>query len=287
MAKLIYLTALGRSGSTVFERYAAMNLDIFALGEMTYAIERGIIENERCGCGVPFGECDFWKKFRELLERRFSAEEIRLLAIEQRRAESTLGFYLLRYKRVSSILDRYYQLQAEFIRSLPHEYAFDTSKRPVRPILLKRYLKQDEIQIVELVREPAAVAYSWTKSKVRVESTTGASATMPAVGYYKSVARWINVAIVSSRIRKRIANTVLIKYEDFVMNPDSAIAVLKAKPSSKGVDSAERYHPVSGNPSRFEPMKISPDIRWVTEVSPIKKIVTNVLTAPFKLLYRV
>ncbi len=60
--RVIYLGGLGRSGSTLLERLLGELPGVCASGEIVHLWQRGVAENERCGCGLEFSACDFWKQ---------------------------------------------------------------------------------------------------------------------------------------------------------------------------------------------------------------------------------
>ena len=59
---VLYIGGLGRSGSTLVERLAGQLPGACAVGELVHLWERGITEDERCGCGAPFHQCPFWQQ---------------------------------------------------------------------------------------------------------------------------------------------------------------------------------------------------------------------------------
>src|SRR5947209_18950727 len=61
VTRVLYIGGLGRSGTTLLERILGELPSACALGEVVHLWRRGIIDNERCGCGVPFGDCEFWR----------------------------------------------------------------------------------------------------------------------------------------------------------------------------------------------------------------------------------
>ena len=62
MVTVLYVGGLGRSGSTLVERLAGQLPGACAVGELVHLWQRGVTEDERCGCGAPFGQCPFWQQ---------------------------------------------------------------------------------------------------------------------------------------------------------------------------------------------------------------------------------
>ena len=52
--KLLFIGGLGRSGSTLIEKLLNEFNDAFAIGESVHLWERGLRDNELCGCGEAF-----------------------------------------------------------------------------------------------------------------------------------------------------------------------------------------------------------------------------------------
>ena len=60
MTIMIYLGAVGRSGTTLLERTLATSDHVAALGEVVHLWDRGVRDDEPCACGQPFSACSFW-----------------------------------------------------------------------------------------------------------------------------------------------------------------------------------------------------------------------------------
>ena len=63
--KLVFIAGAGRSGSTLLELLLGQFDGVFAAGELHSMWHRGLIENRRCGCGLPFRHCAVWKSVFE------------------------------------------------------------------------------------------------------------------------------------------------------------------------------------------------------------------------------
>src|SRR5690348_5241537 len=66
---VIFLAGSTRSGSTVLESELSAAVGGVAVGEVRYAWQRGIAENNLCSCGALFSECVFWNHVLELCRR--------------------------------------------------------------------------------------------------------------------------------------------------------------------------------------------------------------------------
>jgi hypothetical protein len=62
---VLYLGGQARSGSTLLERALGQIPTFWSSGEVRYLWDRGLIENQRCGCGQPLRDCAFWTSVGE------------------------------------------------------------------------------------------------------------------------------------------------------------------------------------------------------------------------------
>ena len=62
MAEVLYIGAVGRSGSTLLERLLGVARRPVPLGELVHLWERGLARNEPCSCWEPFRSCPFWSE---------------------------------------------------------------------------------------------------------------------------------------------------------------------------------------------------------------------------------
>ena len=60
--RVLFIGGLGRSGSTLLDRMLGRLNDVCSVGELVHLWERGLKENNRCGCGERFGDCPFWRR---------------------------------------------------------------------------------------------------------------------------------------------------------------------------------------------------------------------------------
>ena len=58
--RLLYVGGAGRSGSTLLDLLLSEVPGMFAAGEVRYLWNRGVRDNELCGCGQSFLSCPFW-----------------------------------------------------------------------------------------------------------------------------------------------------------------------------------------------------------------------------------
>ncbi|MCZ3387336.1 MAG: sulfotransferase, partial [Actinomycetia bacterium] len=58
---IVYIGGQGRSGTTLLERALGELPGVVSLGETVHLWDRGLRDDELCGCTEPFGSCPFWR----------------------------------------------------------------------------------------------------------------------------------------------------------------------------------------------------------------------------------
>ncbi|ETK33486.1 hypothetical protein MPTA5024_24315 [Microbispora sp. ATCC PTA-5024] len=59
---VVFIGGTGRSGSTLMSRILGAVPGFCAVGELCRIWDHGVRRDEKCACGVPFHECDFWRR---------------------------------------------------------------------------------------------------------------------------------------------------------------------------------------------------------------------------------
>src|ERR1700694_5529601 len=70
---VLFIAGAARSGSTLVDRVIGTQDGFCSTGELQFIWQRSFGENQLCGCGSPFHECDFW---REVSESAFGLEPL-------------------------------------------------------------------------------------------------------------------------------------------------------------------------------------------------------------------
>jgi hypothetical protein len=282
--RVVYLGGLGRSGSTLLERLLAELPGVSALGETVHMWQRGVVENERCGCGAEFGTCDFWSQVgkaafdgwdnvsvQRIAELRASTDRTRfiprLAAAElPARMQGALTEYTDYYLRV-------YQAVADVAGS---DTLIDSSKHASLAFCLARRPDVD-LRVIHLVRDSRAVAYSWTTRVARPDA--GGESYMTTYRPVRAAGHWNTENFALQLLARRGTPVLRVRYEDLVRSPEQTVqlladfAGLPADASTLGfigTDGDSRTamlheaHTASGNPMRFSTGKVSirGDERW-------------------------
>jgi len=169
----------------------------------------------------------------------------------------------------------------------------DSSKHASTAAML-RHVPGIDARIVQLVRDPHGVAWSWSKTVERPDATDGVSL-MARVGPARIAARWQSYNALLSLVR---SNGGVLRYEDFVDRPEHATRRLLAlgglEPAELPQFTGPRTvvldidHTVAGNPLRFRTgeLEIRADDEWRRAMPRAKRTLVGAMAFPSSLRYR-
>lgn len=298
---VLYVAGLGRSGSTLLERILGQLPGAVALGEVVHLWQRALKDNERCGCGLPFRSCEFWCAIGE---HAFSGwdqlEPESVLALKQR-VDRTRYVPLLALPvlpaRVAADVQAYVSLYERIYRAALHvtgaQLVIDSSKHASLAYCLRRSSRLD-MRVVQVVRDSPAVAYSWSKSIRRPESSDDSSM-MPRYGVGRVSARWVTDNVMVEGLGLLGIPRTLVRYEDFVADPAATVHRLAALagmadeadllfPVQDRVVDLVPAHTIAGNPMRFRtgPVEIRRDDDWRERLPPGQRRAVKLATLPVR-----
>lgn len=299
---VLFVAAAGRSGSTLLERLLARLPDVAAAGELVHLWERGLRDDERCGCGESFHACERWQ---DVGRRAYGgwdkvdvadAVALRWRVDRQRRipgmiAPSLARDYAADLRRHGERLGKLYRAVAD---SAGVSTVVDSSKHASTAFLLP-HVPGIQAHVIHLVRDPRGVANSWTRKVVRPE-TAGAPSLMPTYRPTHAALRWLLQNLEMEAVARTTSLPVTsIRYEDLVACPLTELARVAAATGLEGAPTRlgepplrlDVDHTVSGNPSRFRtgPLQLRPDEGWRTELPPAQRRRVELLTLPLRRRY--
>ena len=297
--KVAFVSSWSRSGSTLLDLLLGTLPGFWSAGEIRYLWDRGVLEDQLCGCGRKFGACPVWSNVRRLAfggRRRFDAgETLRARARAGRRAPwrllspaaSRLSHRSGRYR---STLARVYPA----IRDVSGAgVVVDSSKYASHGLALAG-IPEIELHVIHLVRDARAVAWSWQRVKPMPE-VHWTKARMPLKSPSRSALFWALENLAIARLARRARSYTLLRYEDLVADPRGTVrGLLRAlgeDPSHADaladgrVDFGEN-HTVAGNPIRFKRgvVEIRADSEWQARMPARQRALVTGLTWP--LLWR-
>lgn len=287
--KILYIAGWGRSGSTLLDNLLGQLPGFFSTGELRYIWERGVIGGWTCGCGELVKSCDVWSRVLSHLAEDDQIPEARtVLAWQQRVTRFRHTARLLALDEIGPA-DPILALYADVVTKLYERIVdvtgasviVDSSKRPSDAAVLA-LIPNIDLYVVQLVRDPRAVAYSWQQRQPGIDRH----------GVAASTGSWVAWNVACEGLRRRLpGRSMLIRYEDFVQDPRKklkAIADLLGErrdlieDSDSSVFMIGSTHTVSGNPARFKSgaVEVRPDTRWKTSISPWQRWSASAIALP-------
>jgi hypothetical protein len=274
---VIYLAGFGRSGSTLVERLLGEMPGASPAGELTHMWQRGVCENERCGCGQPFQQCPFW---RDVGQRAFGGwnhvDVGRIMAlrsaVDRSRRVPLHSAAALERAFLPGLEEyvRYYRQVYEAIAQVSgSRVVIDSSKHASLAFCLHSSPDVD-LRVLHLIRDSRAVAHSWSKTIRRPDTESESRmTTYPAM---TSAVRW-NIQNAALHVLSRLGAPLLrIRYEDLMRAPAATLhrmaefAGLTQQPEAEFLTADEdgqwwaelsTAHTASGNPMRFTTGRIA------------------------------
>lgn len=297
--EVLFLAGIGRSGSTLLERLLGEVPGVCSLGEVMHLWDRGLIRNESCGCGVPFLDCPFWTRIGETAFGGWSQVDAAAMSRLARSVDDISNLArLLRpgRGRFRADLNEYvgtYEAIYRAARTVTGcDFVVDSSKGTSLAYCLGTSPGL-RLQILHVVRDSRGVAYSWTKTVRRPESTAVGTDYMPTFTPTRVAVLWSghNVLIQAARLFGTPVH--LARYERFIRNPQAFLAdllrrcriptITEAAPVA-GADWVELgvSHQVSGNPMRYQVGRIPVrgDESWRQALPARQRRIVTAVTAP-------
>ncbi|POH60681.1 sulfotransferase [Arthrobacter glacialis] len=300
---ILMLGGFGRSGSTLLERCLAESRGVVGLGEVLHLWERGLRDDELCGCSLPFSQCPFWL---DVGERAYGGWDH--VDVEQAVGDRTTvvrNRYLLelitgltpanRRVRRDRLLGRVNALYDAVVETSAARLIVDSSKHPAYAYLLRR--AAINLKCVLVVRDPRGVAYSWSKVVTRPE-TGSAGEIMPRYSTVSAVANWTLYGVLFHALNLFNVDVKTVHYEDFMASPrqvvDDILRFAGLEPGAGDTEHIQKsevhlsaHHTVAGNPMRMRTgtLQIKADSAWMVSMPPRDRRVAGILSFPLRLAY--
>lgn len=301
--RVVYIAGSSRSGSTLIERALGAIPGWVNVGELMDLFRKPDVAGELCGCGKPFGSCEFWS---EVGQRAFGAPlntAAESAEIGRLQAQLNRQRHLPRLLRTSASSSselaatlrefgaRYDTLYSAVAEVAGAKVIVDASKWPGQALALQRAITT-EVSLLHLVRDPRGVAYSWAKQVQRPHAgdTESAMATNSAAG---GAIRWSAFQSEIAMIRRSFAHSARLRYEDFVNDPHGRLVQVLGELdlASYGSDLGHvqrdhielpQSHGVAGNPSRFEHgvVPLRADDEWRSALPERERRIVTSIGAP-------
>lgn len=294
---VLNIIGCGRSGSTILGNTLGQIPGYVHVGELGYVWNRGVVQNALCGCGQPFGECDFWQA---VLERSgLSVDETmanRLASFPRRANRGMLLAVLGRrgpYGMVEGI-EEYAEALRALYRALYAEtrcVIVDSTKSPSHSFLMHGAQELDQYA-VHLVRDARAVAHSWNRRALRFDRDPKDPQPRSHSPPPRTALKWAYANLTAELLRKHLGQKMLtVRYEDFIATPQPTISqVLRlvgrrsdATPFVSERDvRLESTHTVWGNRGRMRTgvVELRLDSEWQEKMGVLWRLAVTGMTWP-------
>ncbi|HZB32328.1 MAG TPA: sulfotransferase [Streptosporangiaceae bacterium] len=289
--RVLCITGWCRNGSTIIGNILNEVPGFFHVGEVHFLWKNaaGKGANTLCGCGKRLTECPVvWPKILALgrptgVTADAHADTVirrQLACVRTRHTWRVLrrGLHSAAIREHADLMTRTYHAIAEVMGAT---VIVDTTKIPGEAALLP-HLAGVTPYYVHLVRDPRAVAQSWSQEKHYVFAMSSS----------KSTAYWhgFNTAA-QAIVRRHRDRSLFLRYEDFIGDPSATIDVLlrlcgadpAANPMRGRTIELHTNHTVTGNPDRFRTgatVVRDRDDAWRTGLSGPAKLAAVTLSWP-------
>lgn len=294
--RVVFVGGTGRSGSTVVANALGALDDAVSVGELRYLWERGITENRLCGCGAAFADCPFWQ---EVLRTAYGAAVPDAQQMHQQLTAYTQLRTLPRLARTRAERSSAPEALAAVLAPLYEAIGtvsgksviVDSSKLPTYAALLAG-VPGLALDVVHLVRDPRAAAFSWQRKKEKNDS----GGLMERRSVVKSATLWTAWNAGLERAWRGSPHYVRMRYESFATHPRESLQVLADALGLTGVDrlvddegrlDLPANHTVAGNPARMSigPTAVRLDNEWAGAMDRKEAAVVTALTTPLLTRY--
>ncbi|MFV0525271.1 MAG: sulfotransferase [Acidimicrobiales bacterium] len=302
--RVLFIGGLGRSGSTLIEKLLNELPWMVSVGETVHLWERGLRNDELCGCGLPFSACPHWTAIGDAGFGGWDQVDVEAAIAARWREDRT--------RRMPLILARHRigsptRAQAEYLDLLrpvlqaagrlggPRSVVLESSKHLSTGALLALDPALD-VRVLHLVRDPRGVAYSWTKTVSRPETD---GELMPTYRPSRTAGRWVTDNTGFELLGVGVP-TMRLRYEDFLDDPAGQlrrIVEFAGVPPDTEVDLGflegttahlgRPMHSIAGNPMRFgqQDLELRADTGWRDGLQPAARRVVERITTPVRVRY--
>ncbi len=296
--RIAFLGGFGRSGTTLLERMLAEVPGVTAIGESVHLWERGLRDDENCGCGEPFSRCPRWRAVGAAAFggwQNLDVDQVLALkgAVDRTRYVPRLAAPAASMKQARAVdeyCDLYRRLYGGVAAVTGAAVLVDASKHASLAFALRRAADLD-LRVLHMVRDSRGVAYSWSKKVRRTEITDG-EVYMPRYSPAQAAVLWTANNTLFDLLGRLGTAVHRLRYEDLVAQPAAVLGEVLAflgLPADAETlsflrsDSAElgASHTIGGNPMRFSTGRLTlrADEAWRREMPPRARLGVSALTA--------
>jgi Sulfotransferase family len=305
--KVLSIVGAGRSGSTVLASILGEAPGFASAGEIRWLWQRGVRERRPCACGLAPTDCPVWAP----------VVAATLSAVDDRDHDRALAEIVAAQSEIATLPNRLRVLRSasapttswpalnvvrtaidtacrSFASATGARVVVDTSKRPHDAAVVAA-LRDLDLYVLHVVRDPRAVAYSWRREKAF--TVAGETRTMGTRRPAASARRWTSNSLGAEVLRRHVPpdRWLRLRYEDFCAAPAQTHRAIMGLLGEEGPSPFEGPdtvrlspgHIVAGNPSRFTvgSVRIRVDEEWRRDMSARDQRLVGWSTYPLRLRY--
>lgn len=291
--RILYIASFARSGSTILDTVLGNHPHMVGCGELIRLPTSGWLENEYCSCGKTVNQCEFWEGVYSRWCKATGSTPKEYIALQDRYERFRRIPILLKESRQNSYkFKRYAEQTVAMLRAIQDvsgcEVIVDSSKSPFRALALSR-VEGVDVQIIHLVRDARAVAYSLARSH-KQNSSAGIEKDFNGYSMIRTALWWNLFNTQISWVCKKIHhdNSLLMQYEHFTDDPVKALTELAdglqldLDPLISKFENEEAFeieHIVAGNRLRMnKEVRLKKDTEWQNALSQTEQRSVKVLT---------
>ncbi len=308
---ILFIGGLGRSGTTLIEKLLNELPHTQSVGETVHLWERGVRDQERCGCGQPFTTCEHWSAvgieafgswanvdLDRVTDLRWKVDRSRMLPQIFRSLRS--GNPTAEQREYLDFLRPVLLASAKVGGQQPDggpKVILDSSKHLSTAAILALDPELD-VRVLHVLRDPRGVAHSWTKQITRPEAVAdsaqdGVVSLMPTYKPSRTALRWVTDNLGFEALAKLGVASMQLRYEDFLADPSGSMTGVANFAGIEGdnlfsmIDGqkltlSNPMHSVAGNPLRFggDQITLRLDDAWKTDLGPKARATVTRITRP-------
>lgn len=290
--RVLYVAGAGRSGGTILSSILGQQPGYFYAGELRDLWTSGLRTEKMCGCGRRVEDCEVWQAVFDRafggLDRIDTAEMVHLTELNSRTRHLGAALWLRATHRPTTAQKLYLErLEALYaaIRDVTECRVIIDASRLIPYGLFISAVPNMDLRVLHLVRNPYAVAFSW--SRRRSTRTATREVQLRRQGAVRSALDWNAQNMGGEVIWRRISRkTLMLRYEDIVADPAGELGRVAAMMDERQLRVAfsdsrtvnlRPNHSVAGNAYRMQTgmVALNPDNEWHRSLLPgIKRLVT-------------
>jgi hypothetical protein len=208
----LYLAGSRRSGSTIVDNVLGEIPGFFSGGELRFVWDRNMRDDRVCGCGEPFSRCALWQE----VMRAAYGDDVPPVEDVVGWRERAIRVRSAPVAGLAGTRERLRQENARYLETLEKFYhgttgvtgarvVVDSSKYPSYGYLLS-LIDSLDVVMIHVVRDPRAVAYSWTRTKLEV-TTEGVTVPMGRVSRPRTAMDWMLWSVLAEQFGRCLSES--------------------------------------------------------------------------------